>query len=165
MNFVDGFDNKITVYAVANPTAEKTDGSKLTTRAAGFGVIRFDKKTRYIHLQCWPRNTDVTGLETQQYPGWPFIVQQENNYGRKAYGYLPSVTSRGMDSPVVQVIDEKNNEILYTLRINGMAFRPKVFRESTYTVRVGEGENIKVFEGLTPTPTEDERHVTANFED
>lgn len=163
--FLDGFDNKITVYAVANPTAEKTDGSKLTTRAAGFGVVRFDKKTRYIHLQCWPRNTDVTGLETQQYPGWPFIVQQENNYGRKAAGYLPLVVSRGVDSPVVQVIDEENNEILYTLRIKGTAFRPKVFRESSYTVRVGEGEDTKIFEGLTPSATEDERHVTANFED
>jgi GDP-D-mannose dehydratase len=43
-----------------------------------------------------------------------------------------------MRNPVVQVIDESNNEIIYTLRINGTSFRPKVFKEGTYTVKVGE---------------------------
>ena len=43
---------------------------------------------------------------------------------------------------VVQVIDESNGEIVYTLRIAGDRFRPKIFRRwGTYTVRVGELES------------------------
>jgi hypothetical protein len=43
-----------------------------------------------------------------------------------------------MKDPVVQVIDEADGEIVYTLRIKGDSFTPKVFKAGKYTVKVGE---------------------------
>jgi hypothetical protein len=49
---------------------------------------------------------------------------------------------------VVQVIDESNGEVVYTLRIQGDSFRPKVFRSGAYTIKVGEGENRDTLTGV-----------------
>lgn len=146
--FLDGFANKITVFAAANPDGEG-EADKLTTRSAGFGVVRFDKKKRTITMECWPRNVNVTDPKSKQYPGWPLTVAQADNYGRKAVAYLPTLKVQGMSDPVVQVIDEANGEIAYTMRIQGKEFRPKVFHEGTYTIRVGDKE-FKGIESLPP---------------
>ena len=148
--FSDGFGNKVTCLAVANPSPEPNGGQKLTTRAAGFGIVKFNKKKREITVECWPRNVDITNPNTKQYPGWPRTIKQEDNYGRKAAAYLPTIQVRGMRNPVVQVIDESNDEIIYTLRINGTSFRPKVFKEGSYTVKVGEPgtDKTKTLEGV-----------------
>ena len=36
------------------------------------------------------------------------------------------------------MIDETNREIVYTLRINGNRFRPKVFTKGKYTIKVSD---------------------------
>ena len=60
-----------------------------------------------------------------------------------------SLKVTGMDDPVVQVIDESKREIVYTIRINGREFRPKVFAKGKYTIRVGEQPGKrKTFEGV-----------------
>lgn len=148
----DGFKNRITCWAAANPSKEPNGGSKLTTRAAGFGIIRFDKPDRDITFECWPRNIDVTDPDAKQYAGWPKTIQQTDNYGRKAVAYLPELEIDGQEDPVIQVIDESNDEVVYTLRINGKTFRPKVFSEGKYTIRVGEGENVKILKGVHALP-------------
>jgi hypothetical protein len=76
----DGFGNRVTAYAVANPSDEPNNGEKLTTRAAGFGVIRFNKAERTITMECWPRNVDVASPSAMQYPGWPITIDQTENY-------------------------------------------------------------------------------------
>ncbi|NIO63436.1 MAG: hypothetical protein GTO35_12985 [Gammaproteobacteria bacterium] len=147
--FVDGLGNKINMLAVANPSPERNH-DPLTTRAAGFGVVKFNKKTREITIECWPRNVDITDLGAKQYPGWPRTIKQEDNYGRKAVAYLPTIQVRGMRNPVVQVIDESKEKIVYTLRINGTSYRPKVFKKGKYTVKIGElgTDKMKTLKGI-----------------
>lgn len=135
--FKDGFGNKITMLAVANPDPEE-NSDKLTTRAAGFGLVKFDKKNRQITMECWPRNTDITAPDAKEYPGWPVMIDQLDNYARKPVAYLPTLRVTGMTDPVVQVTDEATDEIVYTLRVRGSEFRPMVFKTGRYTVRVGE---------------------------
>jgi hypothetical protein len=50
------------------------------------------------------------------------------------------------------VIDEVNQEILYTLRIKGGRIRPKVFKDGTYTVKMFNTETGEesVHTGLRP---------------
>ncbi len=156
--FHDGLGNKINMLAVANPSPERNH-DPLTTRAAGFGIVKFNKKTREITVECWPRNVDITLPNAEQYPGWPRTVKQEDNYGRKAVAYLPTIQVRGMRNPVVQVIDESNGEIVYTLRINGTSYRPKVFKKGKYTVKIGEPDTdkmktLKGIQSLAPDKTE-----------
>jgi len=160
--FLDGFGNKVTCMAVANPSPEANGGQKLTTRAAGFGIVKFNKKKREITIECWPRNVDITDPASRQYPGWPRTIKQEDNYGRKAVAYLPTIQVRGMRNPVVQVIDESNDEIIYTLRrINGTSFRPKVFKKGNYTVKVGEPgtDKMKSLEGVRSLPSDKTKKI------
>src|SRR4030042_30870 len=149
--FLDGLGNKLTMLAVANPDPEENH-DKLTTRAAGFGVVKFNKKTREITMECWPRNVDIADSNTKQYPGWPMTIQQTDNYSRKAVAYLPTIEVQGMTNPVVQVIDESNGEIVYTLRINGTSCRPGIFKIEEYTVNIGRQETgeMKTLTGIRP---------------
>ena len=146
--YLDGFANKVTIWAAANPDGKLKSDNKLTTRSAGFGVIKFNRKTRKITMECWPRNIDVTGPADKQYPGWPRTITQEDNYGRKAVAYLPTLKIAGQANPVVQITDEADGRIVYTLRINGSTFRPKVFKEGKYTIKVSRGAKAKTFKGV-----------------
>ena len=53
---------------------------------------------------------------------------------------------------VVQVIDQENDEVLYTLRIRGTSFQPWVFKDGIYRVHVGElgTERVRVLRDLRP---------------
>ncbi|MCS7023041.1 MAG: hypothetical protein NZ703_05695 [Gemmataceae bacterium] len=51
-----------------------------------------------------------------QYPGWPQFIHQHDNYGRQAIGWLPGLRC-DRDNPVVQLVDESDGSIVYTLWI------------------------------------------------
>lgn len=154
--FYDGFGNKITMEAYANPA----EGNYMGT---GHGLVRFKKSTREIIMECWPRFVDVTKSDAQQYAGWPRSITQLDNYRRKALEWLPVIEIQGQDDAVLQVIDEALDEVVYTLRINGPSFRPKVFRSGTYTVRVGEGERVKELKGITSHHVDDNSKIVVSF--
>ncbi|MDG2126323.1 MAG: hypothetical protein P8J87_21655, partial [Verrucomicrobiales bacterium] len=146
--FYDGLGNKLTMHAYANPTPDNFN-------AAGHGIVRFNKANRSITMECWPRHQDVTATGAKQHPGWPVQIAQMENYGRKAMAYLPMLATVETD-PVVQVIDEYSGEIVYTVRIKGNSFRPKVFREAVYTIRVGEGDAVQEVTGVASVGEGDE---------
>lgn len=152
--FYDGFGNKITVDAYSNPTTENYN-------AAGFGIVKFKKSDRTITFECWPRHADVTDPKTKQHPGWPLTFKQEDNYGREALSWLPMIDMNGHKDPVVQVIDQYANEIVYTIRINGTQYRPRVFRQAAYTIKVTDGDNTEVFENVESAKKDDSRVLKA----
>ncbi len=141
---LDGFGNKVTAHAVANPDTAPANGDKLTTRAAGFGIVKFNKTDRTITMECWPRNVDITDPANKPYPGWPLTINQMDNYSRKAVAYLPTIVVTGQSDPVIQIIDESNGEIIYTLRIKGKTLTPKVFRNGKYTIKVSSPDTNKI---------------------
>ncbi|MEZ5302999.1 MAG: hypothetical protein R3F11_20515 [Verrucomicrobiales bacterium] len=132
--FKDGLGNPIRMLAYANPP--KIGDEK--QRADGYGIARFNKTDRTITFECWPRFADAKDGDKAQFPGWPITIRMEDNDGRKPAAWLPELTIGGADNPVVQVIEEKSGEILYTARIRGNKFQPHVFAEGTYTVKVGK---------------------------
>jgi hypothetical protein len=139
--FFDGLRNRMTIWAVANPKDVLRDAplEELHDKASGYGILRLNKKTGAITIECWPLLVDPSDASTGgQFAGWPKTVSVEDNFGRAAWGYLPEIQVSGMENPVVQVVDEGSDEVIYTLRIRGSSFRPKVFGEGRYTVRVGE---------------------------
>ena len=101
-------------------------------------------------MECWPRMVDPTDAANKkyQYAGWPKTIEQGDNYGREAAGYLPSLKFKGVVDPVVQVVDEENGEVVYTLRVKGDFFRPKVFKKGSYAIRVGRDKLTKSFKGV-----------------
>lgn len=154
--FYDGFRNKVTMWAYANPTPDNHN-------AAGYGVVRFNKDQRTITAECWPRHVDATAPDAKQFVGWPVTIEQQDNYAREPRGYLPTLKVSGAEEPVVQVVDEATNEPVYTLRINGAQFQPKVFRRGSYTIRVGVGEVVREITGLTSTDGENQAVIDVDF--
>jgi alkaline phosphatase D len=140
-DFLDHFGNPMTVIAVANGAIEPTGAvlQQMQEKASGLGLVRFDKVGRTVTFECWPYLADPT-IPGTQFPGWPVTVQIANNDGRQAAAHLPMLEVAGIANPVVQVLNEADGEILYTLRISGRRFQPKVFAPGTYTVRIGEPE-------------------------
>lgn len=139
---VDGFANKVTNYAAANPE-KMPAGNLLNTRAAGFGIVRLNTKTREITMECWPRNVDVTDSSAEQYPGWPRTISQFDNYNPPSWGKIGELTF-DVDSPVVQLIDSQSGEILYTVRVNGKSFSPGAPRGRTFSIKAGKDAPEKV---------------------
>ena len=154
--YYDGFGNKVTMAAYANPA----EGNNMAT---GYGLVRFNKRTRQITLECWPRFVDVTQPDAKQYAGWPLTIEQQDNYGRRALAWLPKLQFKGQASPVVQVIDEASGEVVYTLRTRGDSFRPKVFREGTYTIKVGERGKEKVIAGIRSAAENDDASLAVEL--
>jgi hypothetical protein len=135
---LDGFGNRMTVHAVANPVKSGVEPTALNDRVPGYGIIRFDKATREIVIEAWPRWVDPGEPGAEQFYGWPVTFNQLDNYGGEV-GFLPRLEVRGLDSPVVQLVDEANGEIVYTIRISGTSFRPAIFdADAVYTLVIGE---------------------------
>jgi hypothetical protein len=78
-DFRDGFGNYMTVYAVANPIISGQEPAALYDRMPGYGIVRFDRKTRQITFECWPRWVDPTAPAAMQYSGWPRTIKQSDN--------------------------------------------------------------------------------------
>ncbi len=64
--YLDGFNNKITMHAYANPDSP--------SNGAGYGIIRFNKPDQTATFECWPRYEDVTTENPKQFTGWPITV-------------------------------------------------------------------------------------------
>jgi hypothetical protein len=157
-DYYEGFGNKVTMHAYANPDESRRNryGGEWGQRADGYGIIRFNVTTRQITMECWPRGVDVTGPVAEQYPGWPMTIDQTDNYGREAMAWLPTIQVQGMTNPVIQVIDETYGDLIYSLRIAGTMFRPKVFRDGHCTIKIGEQPHrMKTFTGVAATPEND----------
>lgn len=145
-DYLDGFDNKLTFHAHTNPRPSGREPAELHDRMPGFGVIRFNKPQREITIECWPRMVDVTDSE-QQYTGWPRTISQFDNLGR-GVAYLPTLEIAGASDAVVEVVDEADGSVVYTVRILGNKFRPLVYRDGKYTVRVLDGEKATTRSGI-----------------
>lgn len=135
--FEDGWGNKVTMHAVANPgESSGHEPAALHDRMPGYGIVRFNQTTRNIEMANWPRHSTLG--KGEPYPGWPVTVSQRSNYGRTPTVWLPEIIVSGEANPVVQVFEKKSGELVYALRIAGKHFQPGVFAEGTYVVKVGD---------------------------
>lgn len=137
-DFDDAFGNKLTMYAAANPRRSGETPAIIHDRATGFGFMVFDKVTRTIRLECWPRAIGRAATPTTQYEGWPMTVAQLDNYAMSSSDHLPEIEISGIVDPVIQLLDNEG-EVVYSLRVRGTRVRPPVPYAGSFTVRVGDG--------------------------
>jgi hypothetical protein len=156
-DYREGLGNRVSVYAVGNPAARNNTETQETLghdKASGHGIVRFDSSDRTITMECYRLLWDANSPKpSDQFPGWPRTINLEDNYGRAAVAHLPTLDIKGVKNPVVQVIDETDGEIVYTLRIQGPTFRPKVFdNNANYTLIIGEPSmnKTKTLTGIRP---------------
>ncbi len=146
-DFKDGLGNRMSVMAYANPP----DIQDEKQRADGYGIARFHKSKRTVTFECWPRFSDVRDGDKAQFPGWPITVPMDANDGRKVTGYLPELKFEGVSNPVVQVMEVTTGVVLYTIRVQGDRFQPRVYGDGPYAVKVGRDRPETVaLTGLKP---------------
>lgn len=163
-NYLDGFGNRITMAAYANPNPTRISYNRWQAQGAGFGIVRFNKEERSITMELWPRGCEVTQANCRQYTGWPITISQEDNYGRKPTGYLPTLEISGAEDPVVEVIKETSGETVYTLRIQGQTYRPKVFEMERHTIKIRSGEQELVYPSVLPVEQDETKIIKVRFE-
>lgn len=83
-DYLDGFHNKITMIAYANPK-DRDNGAKKGEEAVqenpkdgwadGWGLIRFKMASGEVTFECSPRFADVTQPGAKQSSGWPVTVK------------------------------------------------------------------------------------------
>jgi hypothetical protein len=115
--------------------------------------VLFDKEKRDITIESWHFMSDVLKpVEMSQHPGWPKTISQFDNYGREPLGWLPALKISGDPDPVVEIINQTTGELEYILRIKGNEFKPKVFSNDKFIVKVGYPEKklVKEFSDIIP---------------
>ena len=150
-DYVEGLGNLVTVHAIGNPAEKNRPGieNTLHDKSSGYGILRCDPEAQTYTMECWRLQFDAANPcdDKDQFPGWPLTVSIDDQYGREATAHLPTFRFEGLKDPVFQVIDESTNEILYTRRVKGSSFTPKVFNaNATYTIKTGNPDK-----GLTRT--------------
>ncbi len=152
--YLDGFGNKMFVYAVGNPEGSR-DPNRYTQahiKASGFAIIRMNRPARTYTYESYRFNVDATKGKEAQFPGWPITIGQMENYGRKTVGRLGPYTAQGIAQPVVKVYDEAGGELVYALRLPNSTARPGIFADGVYTVKIGDPDRDtwQVFTGQKP---------------
>jgi hypothetical protein len=138
-DYEDGLGNKITMMAYANPE-DRTDPLK---RADGYGIARFHKKTGQCTFECWPRFSDVSKGDCQQFEGWPITIDMAQNDSRKPTGHLKEVELPAANA-VVELTETQSGQLVYCYRATGKTFRAPVFADGKYTLKAGTDKADKV---------------------
>lgn len=164
--YFDGFGNRVTVWAVANPEKTGKTPSNLYDRAVGYGIIRFNKEQGTITFECWKRDGDPRNPEEGIYKGWPRTISMTENYGRTPRLWLPRFEVTGLEQrPVFQVIHEPTGEVVYTLRAPENTFQPGVFERGSYTVTVGNPDEsvAETYSGIDARWSKPQRVIEVSF--
>lgn len=150
--YEDAFHNKITVHAVANPTHKdnKPREDLLKGRAAGYGIIKFNKPKREITYECWERNVDMFAAGSKPYAGWPITFSQTDNFKITNGYYLPKLMISKSDQ-VVTVRNQYTKTVISSLRIKGNEYQPKAMQPGDYTIEIGEGKDMQRLFDLAAT--------------
>lgn len=143
---LDGFKNKVTFLAVANPDT-RPEGPyhtkqqpQLNHQVPGFGLVDFDTRAKTITFQSLPRSEVVASrLKGGNYPGWPVQVTAQQNDGRKPTGELAQVTVDGKEAPVVRVYGT-DGTLQWAQRMTGTSFSIPAYAQGEHRVEIGDGE-------------------------
>ncbi|MEX0772729.1 MAG: alkaline phosphatase D family protein [Balneolales bacterium] len=162
-HFRDAFDNRMTVVSVANPVKTNRQPSIIYDRATGYGIVNFDKNNRSTRIECWPRYVDPMTNPEGQYEGWPFFIEQKDNDGRQPVGYLPEFNTNEFKDPVFQVFHQQSGQLEYALRIKGRTFRPHVYEEGLYKVRIGDPDRNQWLEYDNLTMDQENSLISCKF--
>jgi len=144
----DGFGNRVTVKAIANPHNRHQEPAILYNRAVGYGLVTFDKTKRTITTACFMRFVDPESADSQ-YPGWPITISQLDNYGTKQNWLLPTIKGLKENKQLIKVYDE-SGELVFALRVNSKEFQPRVFDKGNYNIEIIDDYEVsKVFSHIT----------------
>lgn len=76
-DFLDSFGNHLRVVAYVNGSKQPrtTVLEQMTDKSSGLGIVRFDKPSRRVTIECWPFDVDPTAADAKQFAGWPITIE------------------------------------------------------------------------------------------
>lgn len=166
--YTDAFGNKNYVYAIGNPGKITVDQNSrynnAQIRVSGFGMVTFNKDERTIAIDSWRFQADVENPNPvrDQFPGWPLTISQFDNLGHGAENILPEIQINRPDQ-VIQVWNERTNQLVQMYRIKGEVVQPELHESGTFTVKIGEGNNIKELSGLRTQKNENKEVISIDL--
>ena len=163
-DFFDGFGNRVTVHASANPRATGLQPALLHDRVTGYGIVIFDKVAESITIECWPRHVDPSRDDARQFEGWPITVLRDAGDGRTPLAHLPTVRVRGLEDAVVEV-RAPSGSLVHARRVRGRALDLPVFGPGPHVVRVGDPDRNRWLERTVESQEWAASEVVFDFED
>lgn len=139
--------------APEQPSPEDAEENKALLYAdSGIGYIEVNPATRDITYNRIATKSTSTTKVGKPLPGWPISCKHNMAYDREHVGYLPAIEIMGKPNAVIQIINENNDKLVYSLRSGGTAFLPRVFNIGHYIMHIGEPETTSkhTFPNLTP---------------
>lgn len=141
--YTDAFGNKNYVYAVGNPGKNTVDKNSrynhAQIRASGFGFVTFDQKERTIDIDAWRFKADVENPNPvrDEFPGWPFRINQYDNFGEGANNYLP-IVEVNKPNQVIEVRKTSTNDLIRIFRMKGSSMQVGLHHPGTFTIKVND---------------------------
>ncbi|MCS5643697.1 MAG: alkaline phosphatase D family protein [Dehalococcoidia bacterium] len=83
--YLDGFGNKVYVYATGDPevATKRPRYERAHQKGSGFGFVTIDTEKKTYTLDAFRFNVDPTdGNPDNQFPGWPITLTQVDNKGQ-----------------------------------------------------------------------------------
>ena len=166
--YTDAFGNKNYVYAIGNPGKNTIDRDSrynhAQIRSSGFGMITFDKDERTIKMDAWRFQADVENPNPvrDQFPGWPHTISQFDNFGKGTVNLLPMVEVN-KPNQLIEVRKTSNNALIRIFRMKGNSFQVGLHHPGTFDIKVGEGENVKEFKGLSTQEGENPEKISVEL--
>nr|MCU0796815.1 alkaline phosphatase D family protein [Akkermansiaceae bacterium] len=79
-DFTDGFGNRMTIAAVANPEKTDREPARLFERAVGYAISRYDTASGEVSLESWPYWASPTKAapDNSPYAGWPVVIDPKS---------------------------------------------------------------------------------------
>ena len=151
--YTDAFGNKNYVYAIGNPGENVVDKNSryghAQIRSSGFGMITFDQVSRDIDIDAWRFLADVENPNPvrDQFPGWPKQINQYDNFGLGADNLLPEITVN-KPNQLVEIRKESNHALIRIFRMKGNALQLGLHHPGVFSIKVGEGDDVKELKGL-----------------
>ncbi len=153
---LDGFKNKVTFHAVANPNIDPQGPYHLKSQknlgyqVPGFGIVDFDTKARTITFNSHPRSAKIADrLPNNQYPGWPKTIKDTDNDGRKLTGYLGKVELGNFVGAVVKVYNP-DGTLQWAQRMTESKFSIPAYAAGEHKVIIEEQGHVHSFK-TTPS--------------
>jgi hypothetical protein len=123
------------MFAVAarmyGKSGEETQAAD-TDAAVPNGYVKADAKCRTVAYVPYPNQPLLADKK------WPLRFEHSPFFDRGPMGYLPTVEFAGQPNGVVQVLDEDDGKLVYSVRSKGAVLLPRIFKLGHYTLTAGD---------------------------
>jgi hypothetical protein len=133
-NYEDGFGNKMSIKAIANPYDLEKEPGKIYDKAPGYTIVDFNRLERRMMVSVWPRWAAPNKPSPDHIPfkGWPIIIDQFANLG-SSYKYKLDLMSLDGNT-LLKVYEKGSNKLMYAFRPQRGTFAPPVPEKKTYYI-------------------------------